>query len=59
MEEGKYKQDVFCKNCDFSEPIDILKGQVVENTACPNCGNMTLEKRSKSMRLIPHIDNYQ
>ena len=54
-----YNQEVYCTNCDFGGPIDIPKGQVVENTACPNCGNMTLKKRPKPVRLIPHIESYR
>lgn len=44
MENGKYLINVFCKNCDFRNKIEILKGTLVTNSTCPNCGNNTLDK---------------
>lgn len=56
--ENSYKLNVFCKNCDFEGDVEIPKGTTYEKRACPDCGNMTLEKKLKSVRLIPHSENY-
>ncbi len=42
--EETYKANVYCRNCDFRKEIEIPKGQVIEKTACPNCGNSELLK---------------
>ena len=44
MTDGTYKASVFCKNCDFRGEVDIPKGQMIEDTPCPSCENMTIEK---------------
>lgn len=42
-EEIGYKVDVFCTNCGFFVySQDILKGKLVRDAECQNCGNKTL-----------------
>jgi len=45
-EQGTYKVNVSCSNCDFGhfyrEHIEISKGQTVKDTKCPECGCKTL-----------------
>jgi len=44
VNEGTYKQNVLCVNCDWKGSVDIPKGQVAEEIICPTCGNGTLRK---------------
>ena len=44
MESITYKVKVYCENCDLRAEVDIEKGKVVDETKCPNCGNLTLVK---------------
>ena len=41
--ESSYEVYVFCDNCHCHENISILKGKIISDIDCPNCGNKTLE----------------
>ena len=42
MENSTYEAYIFCANCSLHKKIDIPKGSTINQTKCPNCGNMTL-----------------
>ena len=54
MDNGTYKVNVYCTNCDFRGDIDIPKGQIIEHTKCNNCGN---PKLTKNMNVNLDSDN--
>ncbi|MCE9628595.1 MAG: hypothetical protein K8Q91_01230 [Candidatus Vogelbacteria bacterium] len=54
-----YKAEVYCGNCDLREEINILKGQTINETKCPNCGTCELDKDHKAVTLRPYIENYR
>ena len=39
-----YLEIAACKNCSFSDVIEILFGVLIEETKCPKCGCKTLHK---------------
>ncbi len=58
-ETNSYKKSVYCQNCDFKGEIEIQKGQTIEQTECPNCGNAELIKDFGSVVLRPDVGNYE
>ena len=54
-----YEADVFCKNCDFEDKIEIEEGVEVKNHPCPKCKTRNLERKHKPARMIPKITNYR
>lgn len=43
MDDNKYEAYVFCNNCVAHKKIEIPKGSLINQTACPKCGNLTLK----------------
>jgi len=37
-----YEVYIFCGNCHYHGKIEINKGSPIEQSPCPNCGNLTL-----------------
>lgn len=40
----RYKLDVACTNCEYSGTVDIKRGSLLTQRACPSCGCATLRK---------------
>jgi len=51
MNEKYYKVKVECLNCEYenwsNEKLEILKGQLVKDTPCPDCWTNSLIKKLK------------
>ncbi len=43
-EKNTYTANVYCKNCDLREAIEIQKGKRIEEIMCPKCGTLDLVK---------------
>lgn len=45
--ENTYTLDLACGNCHFDGSVSILKGVLIVEEKCPNCGCKTLRKTFK------------
>ena len=43
MNDTNYEVYIFCSNCLVHKKIEVPKGSLINQTVCPNCGNLTLE----------------
>ncbi len=43
MNDSTYEAYIFCQNCHCHKKINVPKGSLINQTGCPNCGNMTLK----------------
>ncbi|GEM_PF-2893641 len=37
-----YEAYIFCDNCHYHGKIEINKGTIINETPCPNCGNLII-----------------
>jgi len=61
MTDSTYKAYTFCNNCAEHKKIEITKGSEINQTECPNCGNMTLhlDPNGKLFDRPPKPTNYR
>lgn len=38
-----YEAYIFCNNCHHHAKIEINRGALIDETSCPNCGNLALQ----------------
>lgn len=44
INKSTYEADILCTNCSYCGKVDIERGAKIEETPCPTCGCMTIQR---------------